>query len=1167
MRLSSMKLAGFKSFVDPTTIKFQTNLTSVVGPNGCGKSNIIDSIRWVIGESSAKNLRAESMADVIFNGTNKRKPVGQASVELIFDNEDGTLGGEYAGYREISVRRVLTRDGQSSYFLNNSRCRRKDVINIFLGTGLGPRSYSIIEQGMISKLIEAKPDELRIFIEEAAGISKYKERRRETENRIRHTRENLERLTDIRDELEKQLGKLKRQASAAERFKVLKQQQRELKAQVSAMQWKQLKDRDEELEYTLSEGATKLEAKIAELRQLDAKIEEQREIHIEETDAVNDVQKQYYSYGNEITKLEQQINNAKEREQQLRSDFEQATSSSSELEEQLVDDQQQMADVTADLENLENTSAEYREQAQASEQLLEQADEKMQQWRETWDDFQQHSSQVTREVEVEQTKINHLEQKLQTLAENIERRKSQLQEFDSSELEQQLEDDQGVLEELSEKINEVREFLNESNEKIREQRESSTIAQQRLNEHNSSLQKLHGRQSSLEALQQAALHKNDDSQTHWLEQNGLLDNPRLAEKIHVTAGWETAVETVVGSHLQAVCVDDFSLFSESLNRIADANMSFLKAEAPAATAQADTLVSKIQSELDLSALLTGIYTCDNLSEAMDIIANLEPHESVITQDGIWLSKHWIRIHKQADSQSGVLKRQQELEDILSEIQSLEQTINNEREQLSSAKERLHHLEEQRDQYQQDDRELSKQASELKSRLSANKAKAEQLTQRRDNINHELENSIEQQQQTTEQLLSAKAHLQEIEEKAYTQLERKEQLQEQKENLKEAVELARQESQHKKNKADEMQIRLQSSKNQLHYLQQGIDRASQQLEQLRDRQESITSQLQNISEPIPEWSESLEQFLSQRLEVETTLTEAKQKLNHIDAQLRENEKRRNEVDKAQQEIRESLEECKMNHQTLKVKCETLEEQLRESGFDRETLINNLDDNADLPQMQEEIEQCETKINRLGPINLAAIEECEQVQERKTYLDQQDSDLNEALETLENAIRKIDRETRTKFKETYEQVNQTFQDYFPKIFGGGNALLELTSEDLLEAGIVVKAQPPGKRNSTIHLLSGGEKALTAIALVFSMFQLNPAPFCILDEVDAPLDDANVVRYCNLVSAMSEKVQFIYISHNKIAIEMAKQLCGVTMQEAGVSRMVSVDIDQAMKMADEA
>jgi chromosome segregation protein len=1165
--LKSIKLTGFKSFVDQTVINFSSNLTAVVGPNGCGKSNVVDAIRWVIGESSAKNLRAESMADVIFNGTTNRKPVGQASIELVFDNTDGRLSSEYARYNEISVRRILQRDGQSKYFLNNTQCRRKDILDVFLGTGLGPRSYSIIEQGMISRIIEAKPEDLRVFLEETAGISKYKERRRETETRIRHTRENLDRLKDLRDELEKQLEKLKRQASAAERYKVLKQEFRVLSAQLHLMQLRDLRSELAEVTDRIQVNETLIEARVAEQLNIDKNIELIRIQHTEHNDECNEIQGQFYRLGTEIAKLEHTITHAVDREQQLKHDLSQIESNLLRLDEQQLADQDQLRDAQEDLRQIEESTRQYAEDAVSSGQILQEAQQQLQRSQQTWDAFQATIADAKRHVEVTRTQLQHHENRAESFQNRRSRLLQQLSELSTDDISEDIEVDQMQVTELQQQLAGLQQALDEAKSQITEYRESQRNAQETLQDSRGNLQRLQGRQSSLHALQEVAMGRKNSVHQTWLADHGLTDNARLAESLSVDSGWEKAVETVLDQHLEAVCIEDFQQIAAHIDQLGAANISFINTGASVDITPheiAVPLATKVQSQLPMAEFLAGIYVADNLSAALELLPRLRAHESIVTQDGVWLSRMWLRIQHAVDEHSGVLARQQELTDVTTQIAQLQQQVESKQELLESVTAMLHAAEEELDHQQQQHREKSTQLADIRSQLSAKNSKLEQLQERSEQLQDEVNEISESAEQVQEEIQQFKAKLDNAEQQMAANIEQGRELQAHREQSQENMRHVQHNAQLAKQKADEMQIRCASTQNQIHYLEQGIARASQQVQQLSERRENALDTIASLIEPLPEMRENLAILLEQRLEVEKALTAAKQLLSEFDQQLREAEKRRASIDDAVQEIRSQHEQLRMAQQTAKIKSETHEENIAKSGLTNEEILEALPEDAEVSVWNQQIESTDLRIQRLGPINLAAIEEYQQLSERKEYLDQQDGDLTEALETLESAIRKIDRETRAKFKETFEQVNLTFQAYFPKIFGGGQACLELTGDELLDAGISVKAQPPGKRNTSIHILSGGEKALTAIALVFSLFQLNPAPFCILDEVDAPLDDANVARYCNLVKEMSEKVQFLFISHNKIAIEMAKQLCGVTMHEPGVSRLVAVDIDEAIAMA---
>ena len=1165
--LKSIVLSGFKSFVDRTVISLSSNLTAVVGPNGCGKSNVVDAIRWVIGESSAKNLRAESMADVIFNGTSNRKPVGQASIELVFDNTDGRLSSEYAKYNEISVRRILQRDGQSQYFLNNTRCRRKDILDVFLGTGLGPRSYSIIEQGMISRIIEAKPEDLRVFLEETAGISKYKERRRETETRIRHTRENLDRLKDLRDELEKQLDKLKRQASAAERYKVLKQELRVFSAQMHLMQLRDLHAVLGDVSDRIQVNETLIEAKVAEQVNVDKNIELIRIQHTEQNDECNEIQSQFYQLGTEIAKLEHTISHALEREQQLKHDLSQIETNLRRLDEQQLADQDQLRDAQIDLRQIEENSRQYAQDALNSAELLEAAQQKLQSSQQNWDAFQATIADAKRHLEVTRTQLQHYENRAESLQNRRSRLHQQLSELSTDDLSSDIEEHQQQVSALQQQLQTLQQLLDEAKAQISHHRESQRNAQESLQDSRGNLQRLQGRQSSLHALQEVAMGRKNSQHQQWLAEHGLADNVRLAETLHVDSGWEKAVETVLDYHLEAICVDNFSEIAAHIEQLGAANLSFFNTHVQSEYPSHDTAVSlttKVQSHLPIAELLSGIYVTDNLHAALALLPQLRANESIVTQDGVWLSQSWLRIQHAVDEHTGVLARQHELAEVTAHITHAQEQVESRQELLESVTASLHSAEDDLEQLQQEHREQSTQLAECRSQMSAKSSKLEQLHERSEQCREEVAEISESLHQVQTEIQAAKATLEQAEQQLQANAEQERDLHNQRAAAQEHYRQIQHNAQLAKQKADEMQIRCASTQNQIHYLEQGITRASQQVQQLTERRETALDTIASLLEPLPEMREKLEGLLEQRLEIEKALTAAKQMLSEFDQQLRDAEKRRASIEESCQEIRHQHEQLRLQEQTAKVKAEAHQENIAKSGLTNEEILSELPEDADVSEWNQKIDVTDQRIQRLGPINLAAIEEFQQLSERKEYLDQQDADLSEALETLESAIRKIDRETRAKFKETFEQVNQTFQTYFPKIFGGGQASLELTGDELLDAGVTVKAQPPGKRNTTIHVLSGGEKALTAIALVFSLFQLNPAPFCILDEVDAPLDDANVGRYCNLVKEMSDKVQFLFISHNKIAIEMAKQLCGVTMHEPGVSRLVAVDIDEAIAMA---
>lgn len=1165
MRLKSIKLAGFKSFVDPTTVSFPSNLCAVVGPNGCGKSNIIDAVRWVMGESSAKHLRGENMTDVIFNGSGNRKPIGQASIELIFDNSDGTIVGEYAGYAEISVRRKVTRDNENSYYLNGQKCRRKDITDIFLGTGLGARSYAIIEQGMISNLIEAKPEDLRHTIEEAAGISKYKERRRDTENRINRTMENLERLADIREELQRQISRLERQSKAAEKYSQYKKEERWLKAQQLTLQILDLEEKAATNKSTVTELELQIEALVTERVSLDTSIEKLRTQHTELNDKYNEVQGRYYAAGAEINRVEQAIQHAQERDQELRRDLQSTEQELEEAQGNLSKDTGKVESWQAELLEIEPELTDVKAEEVSSTEILLEAEDAMQNWQNEWDNFNQRASVAQQSAEVQQSRIQHIEKVQVRLLERIEALTkeqnglSQQGDEDFTELEQEV---ARLQEALAQKREQQEQCIADAEQQRRQEQEK----QSQLNQLNSELQQMRGRRASLEALQQAATAESSQDIRTWLQEQGLNDKPRLAEQLQVDGGWDLAVETVLGDTLQAICVDSLDAFSSSATTINKGSLCIVDGSQTGGTndTKATTLASKVRSSLPVTNLFAGIYCADDITQALSLRPELSANESVITADGLWFGPNWLRVVRGKDAGYGFLERKQELESLEENIAQKEESI----EELTATRQQIQEQLREIEQQQKSLREAidgdAKQLNQLQSQLSAQKVRVEEAIGRRQRVAQDIADAKAQMETESESLSQARTILNEaIGEMDSNKIER-EGLMTRRDDFRATLDQARQKARHDKDRSHELALRYQSVKTQLESVQEGIARLQQQTQRLTERQSTLRSSIEELVKPLADNREELSSLLEKRLGVESELSEARSNMEGVDHELRDNEQNRDRIANKIQAEREVLEQARIEAQTFLVQRQNSEQQLAQDEFTVEAVKAEMSEEVSIDFIVAELEKMANRITRLGPINLAAIDEYKVESERLNYLNAQNDDLQEALETLQEAIRKIDHETRTRFKDTFEQVNSGLQELFPKVFGGGNAYLELTSDDLLDTGIAIMARPPGKRNSTIHLLSGGEKALTAIALVFSIFRLNPAPFCMLDEVDAPLDDVNVGRYAQLVADMSKNVQFIYITHNKISMEIAEQLMGVTMHEPGVSRLVTVDVDEAAQLA---
>ena len=823
MRLNSIKLSGFKSFVDPTTVTFPSSMSCIVGPNGCGKSNVIDAVRWVLGESSAKNLRSDSMSDVVFNGSSSRKPVSKASVELFFDNKDGRIGGEFSSYNEISVRRSIELDGQSNYYLNGTSCRKRDVTDVFLGTGLGPRSYAIIEQGMISQLVSAKPDEMRGYIEEVAGISRYLERKKETESRIKRTRENLSRLEDLREEISRLLHKLQRQAKAAEKYSQLRKDENKAKQFLLASKWLDISKIVKAKEKEVKDQELKVEEINSAKNTSDSEVIELRAQQIELQSEMDKVQQEFYSFGADISRVEQELALKKER-------------------------------------------------------------------------------------------VREIEEKLNTNSMQIDSRKEELQ------------------------------ALNKSKEHVK---------------------------SNIDSI---------DSELQKIKE-GKGDELNLEESEKIESSW----------------------------------LAFIT--------HSKLIISKLERNIG------------------SLVESLNKKSSL-----------------------GTIK------------------------------------------------ELESEVLELKSEIELLKEEPSKLTKLTQDF---LSNSSEDAKQQRINLID------------------------------------------KTNKFADLQAKFAS-------LTSEDKHANTKLKDLESENLTLVNESQQLNNPISEIQTNLEELLSQRLIVENKLLESRKAIEECNESIHKIEREKIEKEQLAISLREALENFRLEKQASTIEGDNLVGQIKDLDGDLNSLLNELDESKSSEDLASDLESIENKISRLGAINLAAMEEFEQEEKRKELLDSQHQELMDALETLQNAFNKIDKETRTTFKDTFDKLNLSLANSFPKLFGGGHAEFVMLGDDLLSCGVGISARPPGKKNASVSQLSGGEKALTAIATVFAFFELNPAPFCMLDEVDAPLDDLNTMRFIDLVEDMSQRVQFVYISHNKISMEKSKHLMGVTMQEPGVSRMVAVDVDQAVELA---
>ncbi|MDP1666557.1 MAG: chromosome segregation protein SMC [Methylobacter sp.] len=1176
MKLEKIKLSGFKSFVDSTVIPISGNLTAIVGPNGCGKSNIIDAVRWVMGESSAKHLRGGSMADVIFNGSSGRKPVSTASVELVFNNTDSKLGGEYSQYDTIAIKRQVSRDGTSVFMLNGSRCRRKDITDIFLGTGLGSRSYAIIEQGTISRMVEAKPDELRVHIEEAAGVSKYKERRSETETRMKHTRENLERLDDLRDEVEKQIKHLQKQAEKAEKYTELKKQERQYRLELLAMRWNTYHQAAKQLDERLQEVAHEHNRVFVELRDIDNSIEAKRAEHKTQQQQTNSSQGDYYQIVAEVSGLEQTIKHSESSREQTIVEINRLRQQADQSLAELEADVQQLEEIKEALFEAEEgliVAEERQEDVLYSQQEVQQQKNS---WQEQWEAYRTTSSSYKEQAEVQRVKTVQLENQNRQLQIRLDKLHGERSELESGDLQSEIESLDTGIEIIETQRVELHQQLEDLHQQIREQRQQIKQSHDELHMRRSEMQSVKGKVTSLELLQQHVMGKDNKHLSAWLESVDLVENRRLAEFLDVQAGWDTAVETVLGSYLEAICIESADQVIPGLQRLTDESLMLVETKSVGATSVAEpvewatevaptNLLDKVKAPWDLSNLLAGVYCVDDAETARALSAQLKPHESVITPDGTWFGSGWIKIIRAKDSKTGVLQREKELRLLKQRQEELHIEIEAFEDRLETAENGLKEAEVTRESIQQQDNSLGSELSVKSAEFSAHSARLEHQQRRLEQVCNDIDELSRETADNAETIAEYQLLL-----------EQAEQSMEQQEENKHSLEALNQELQSEQQRIDqsvnEARQQVYSIKAQIESLRSSetltgkqLDRLKLQHQQSLERIAELELNLHQTLTPMDEEKKQLEQMVVDKEQLETRLKKQRQLQEDLEAEITRLSEEHVRVQRALEKQKEALDTIRFELQESKVRQQTVNEQLKEIDADVELVLQSLPEQAEENGWKRTVDDLLAQIERLGTINLTAIEEYKAQSERMNFLNEQHADLIEALQTLDQAISKIDKESRLRFKETFDKINTGLQEKFPKLFGGGHAYLELTEQDELESGVNIIARPPGKKNSSIHLLSGGEKALTAVALVFSIFELNPAPFCLLDEVDAPLDDANVGRFSKMVEEMSASVQFLYISHNKVTMEIAKQLAGVTMKEPGVSRMVAVDIEEAVSLAE--
>ena len=1170
MRLRKIRLSGFKSFVDPTAIEFPGSVVGVVGPNGGGKSNIIDAVRWVMGEISARSLRGDTMADVVFNGSSTRKPVSRASVELIFDNLDGRIGGRFAAYNEIAVRRQLSREGQSTYWLNGARCRRRDVMDVFHGTGVGPRSYSIIEQGMISRIIEAKPEDLRDFLEEAAGISKYKERRRETENRMRHTADNLDRLNDLRDELARRLAHLERQAAQAEKYRTLEARRLELEAEHLALQWRTLDAEADRHARQIADQQTRLDAALAEQRRIEAELERGRSAHTEATDAYNRRYREVLDAGAEVARIEESMRSTRRRRDELAETMRHEKERLEAAKLQIERAREQRAEYIAQLEHDDPALDRLRDRASGAQRELREVEEAVQALQEEFDALSERERGPTRAMHAEQARVQHLES---SIVELETRRRARLAERDTIDIGASASDLDPMrhrVEAMERELQSIEAERSRAERTVRELRDSVQAATAAHHEARERLGQCRGRAASLEALQHDALHPGSAAVLDLLEARGLADAPRLAQEMRVAPGWESAVEAVLGARLQAVSADAFESLVGDAATLEQGTIVAIDARAasePAAGAGAHGLTPlrrKVETQWPIAALLDGVLCAESLEQGLEVRARLGPGESVITGQGVWLGRTWMEVRRGGAGEHGVLERARVIEAIGREMERLGDDEAAREREVRGLSDELRLAEETHATAQRDLNEGHRRAATMRSELAARTAETDQAIRRSAELDAEIADTATRLEVEQERLATAREQVERASSELSRLSEERARCEERRRAQREEFDRARRQWQSTYDEVHALELRVEAARSRLHASDEAAVEDRRRVEELEERGRVLGASLAETAAPLAQARDSLEEKLVQRASLEKLMGEARTEVEAAEEHVRRTDESRQRQTMEVHRERDALERLRVDSQATLVLRKTVEDRLESLGQALDALLARVGPDATPDEWIRKLEAMERRIARLGAINLAAIEEHERQAERKRYLDSQHADLEEALATLNAAIQKIDRETRTRFRETYERVDEHLGRTFPRLFAGGSARLQLTSDDILGAGVTVMAHPPGKRITSINLLSGGEKALTAIALIFAIFELNPAPFCLLDEVDAPLDDTNIGRFCELVKEMSNRVQLVIVTHNKITMETAGHLVGITMNEPGVSRLVAVDVEEAVQMA---
>lgn len=1145
MRLSSLKLSGFKSFADSTTLHFKANRTAVVGPNGCGKSNVIDAIRWVMGESSARQLRGGSMQDVIFTGTAKRKPVGVASVELRFDNTYGKLGGAYNAYNELSVRRQVNRDGKSEYFLNGTKCRRRDITDIFLGTGLGPRSYAIIEQGMINRLVDAKPEEMRVFIEEAAGVSRYQARRRETMLHLDHTTQNLARLEDIASELKSQLKTLKRQSETAIQYKALESEIRTIKVEVLSFQCEQSARLQQEYTMSMNELGESFKLVRSELTTLEHDLTATSELFQRLIQQSTPLQQEWQQAEKKLAELKMTL-------EQKQSLFQQNTATLSQLEQQKAQTKERLQLIELQLESLVDQQENQQANLQQQDHLAQQQSQQFQDLKAQQQTQAAQYAQVKAQVEQQQQKHVHMQAQSEQLAKNISRIEQQKQTLTQQFAQIQPQDQQEGMQQLQDEKTRLQAEMLTLEQNIQDSTQQLATLQTNYNEHKAQCATLKSEiqilQSEQKNLNQLLIKQSPKAQTDVVQ---LMQVLQLAD---VAKPHANLIEKFLAKWLSAQVVEADIEFQDSRARQLKIHLAVDSKTSKIQLSGCESLSDWIASPQ--SSLWQSVAITESLSQALALQVQLQAGQSILSLDGYHVGADWVIglfYDEAAQAGQGALSHRIRLDEI-------EQALALQLPQYEQAEQQLPELQQQvkqlQQQLQQQQQQLKQQQQALQT-LDVQMAKAESAAQafavQQQQLQHQLAQLDEQLEEDAMQKDDLEIDLHALAFKLEQALPQYKILQFQVEQLNEQLDSSQQQFQQQQQEVDLLRRQAVQTQQQIELLEKDATFLKAQYQQIVAQMEQAKKFVDPVQLELPDLETQFSEQQQQTEKLQKTWQEWQVELNSVQSKQQQLTEQRQQQQQQDEQLRAKLEEKRLAWQSAKSDYQHYSEQLKDLNSE---IITGLQ--IDVAAHQQKLAKAQQQFDKLGAVNLAASEEYEEVSARFAELSHQIEDLENTVSQLQAAMKSIDQETRKLFMNTFDQVNTELQELFPKVFNGGEASLSL--EDDWQSGVKLMARPPGKRNSSLALLSGGEKALTALALVFAIFRLNPAPFCVLDEVDAPLDDANVGRFCNLVKELSEQVQFIYITHNKLAMTMATDLLGVTMPEPGTSKLVTVNLEEA-------